>query len=97
MMIELQQMMRMGDGSRRFMEEEERLDIVDLSGLSMDSLPKPSLNLTTICKLNLSNNNLQSIPESLTARLLNVVAFDVHSNQLKCLPTPLAVSLSSRL
>ncbi|KAE8665564.1 hypothetical protein F3Y22_tig00112542pilonHSYRG00003 [Hibiscus syriacus] len=59
MMIELQQMMRMGDGSRRFMEEEERLDIVDLSGLSMDSLPKPSLNLTTICKLNLSNNNLQ--------------------------------------
>ncbi|KAE8710516.1 Plant intracellular Ras-group-related LRR protein 8 [Hibiscus syriacus] len=89
MMTEQQQLMRMGDGSRsgkRFMEEEERLDIVDLSGLSMDSLPKSSLNLTTICKLNLSNNNLQNIPESLTARLLNLVAFDVHSNQLKCLP-----------
>ena len=29
---------------------------------------------------------LQSIPESLTARLLNVLALDVHSNQLKSLP-----------
>ncbi|KAE8705594.1 Plant intracellular Ras-group-related LRR protein 6 [Hibiscus syriacus] len=89
MMTEQKQWIRMGDGSgsgKRLMEKEERLDIVDLSGLSMDSLPKASLNLTTICKLNLSNNNLQSIPESLTARLLNVVAFDVHFNQLKCLP-----------
>lgn len=28
----------------------------------------------------------QTIPESLTARLLNLVVFDVHSNQLKVLP-----------
>lgn len=39
--------------------DEERLEIVDLSGMSLDSLPNPSLNLATICKLNLSNNNLQ--------------------------------------
>ena len=39
--------------------EEERLEIVDLSAMSLDSLPNPSLNLATICKLDLSNNNLQ--------------------------------------
>ncbi|CAK9187031.1 unnamed protein product [Ilex paraguariensis] len=66
--------------------EEERLEILDLSGMSLEVLPKPSLNLGAICKLDLSNNNLQSIPESLTARLLNVVVFDIHSNQLKSLP-----------
>ncbi|KAK2358711.1 plant intracellular Ras-group-related LRR protein [Trifolium repens] len=67
-------------------EEVERLQIVDLSGMSLDSLPNPSLNLATICKLDLSNNNLQNIPESLTARLLNIVVLDVHSNQLRSLP-----------
>ncbi|XP_027332125.1 plant intracellular Ras-group-related LRR protein 6 [Abrus precatorius] len=66
--------------------EEERLEIVDLSGMSLDSLPNPSLNLASICKLDLSNNNLQSIPESLTARLLNMVVLDVRSNQLRSLP-----------
>ncbi|KAL5549484.1 hypothetical protein UlMin_004715 [Ulmus minor] len=66
--------------------EEERLDVVDLSGLSLESLPNPTLNLGSICKLDLSNNNLQNIPESLTARLLNVVVLDVHSNQLRTLP-----------
>nr|KYP52555.1 Protein lap1 [Cajanus cajan] len=66
--------------------EEERLEIVDLSSMSLDSLPNPSLNLATICKLDLSNNNLQNIPESLTARLLNMVVLDVHSNQLRSLP-----------
>ncbi|KAA3486299.1 plant intracellular Ras-group-related LRR protein 6-like [Gossypium australe] len=87
-MVELNNNNKKGDerSGRRFIEDEERLNIVDLSGMSLDSLPKPSLNLTTICKLNLSNNNLQGIPESLTARLLNVVALDVHSNQLKFLP-----------
>lgn len=39
--------------------EEERLEIVDLSGLSLESLPNPTLNLGIICKLDLSNNNLQ--------------------------------------
>ncbi|KAF5748648.1 plant intracellular Ras-group-related LRR protein 6-like [Tripterygium wilfordii] len=66
--------------------EEEGLEIVDLSGMSLDSLPNPSLNLATICKLDLSNNNLQSIPESLAARLLHVVVLDIRSNQLKKLP-----------
>ncbi|WCJ42327.1 plant intracellular ras group-related LRR 6 [Euphorbia peplus] len=66
--------------------EEVTLEIIDLSSMSLDSLPNPSLNLALICKLDLSNNNLQSIPESLTARLLNVVVLDVHSNQLKSLP-----------
>ncbi|CAK9325850.1 unnamed protein product [Citrullus colocynthis] len=72
--------------NRRVVVEEERLEMVDLSGISLNSLPNPNLNLATICKLDLSNNNLQSIPESLTARLLNVMVLDVHSNQLKCLP-----------
>jgi hypothetical protein len=39
--------------------EEESLEIVDLSGMSLESLPCPSLNLGTICKLDLSSNNLQ--------------------------------------
>lgn len=39
--------------------EEERLEIVDLSGMSLDSLPTPSLNLGSISKLDLSNNNIQ--------------------------------------
>ncbi|RWW31354.1 hypothetical protein GW17_00004032 [Ensete ventricosum] len=79
---------------------------LDLSGMSLDSLPNPSINLSTITKLDLSNNDLQvssscthrtalhlmksigflSIPESLTARLLNLVVLDVHSNQLRALP-----------
>lgn len=67
-------------------EDSNKLEIVDLSGMYLDSLPNPPLNLATICKLDLSNNNLQIIPESLTARLLNVIVLDVHSNQLKCLP-----------
>ncbi|KAE9464237.1 hypothetical protein C3L33_03869, partial [Rhododendron williamsianum] len=68
-------------------EEERQLEIVDMSGMALDSLPNPSpLNIVTICKLDLSSNNLQSIPESLTARMLNLIVFDVHSNQLKSLP-----------
>ncbi|XP_012458053.1 plant intracellular Ras-group-related LRR protein 6 [Gossypium raimondii] len=71
--------------SRRRCMEEGRVR-VDMSGMSLDSFPFLSLNLATISNLDLSNNNLESIPESLTARLLNVVALDVHSNQLKFLP-----------
>ncbi|XP_010541089.1 PREDICTED: plant intracellular Ras-group-related LRR protein 6-like [Tarenaya hassleriana] len=66
--------------------EEEMLEVVNLSGMALLSLPNPSLNLAHICKLDLSNNHLQSIPESLTARLLNLMALDVRSNQLKSLP-----------
>ncbi|GAV59713.1 LRR_1 domain-containing protein/LRR_4 domain-containing protein [Cephalotus follicularis] len=89
MMYEQQQPVRMhvrkkAEGKKCI--EEERLEIIDLSGMSLKCLPNPSLNLGSICKLDLSNNNLQSIPESLTARLLNLVVLDVHSNQLKSLP-----------
>ncbi|KAJ8425723.1 hypothetical protein Cgig2_026596 [Carnegiea gigantea] len=66
--------------------EVERLEIIDLSSMSLDSLPNPPITLGAICKLDLSNNNLENIPESLTARLLNVVVLDVHSNQLTSLP-----------
>ncbi|KAI4344483.1 hypothetical protein L6164_011704 [Bauhinia variegata] len=75
------------DHERKQDIKEERFELVDLSGMSLDSLPNSSLiNLATICKLDLSNNNLQNIPESLTARLLNVMVLDVHSNQLRTLP-----------
>lgn len=50
-----------GHERRRSLTEEERLEIVDLSGMSLDALPNPSLNLGTICKLDLANNNLQVI------------------------------------
>lgn len=66
--------------------DDEEAHKVDLSGMSLDSLPSPSLNLAAITKLDLSNNNLESIPESLAARLLNVVVLDVHSNQLRTVP-----------
>lgn len=36
--------------------------------------------------MGISLNVTQTIPESLTARLLNLIALDVHSNQLKALP-----------
>lgn len=39
--------------------EEDRVHVVDLHGMSLDSLPKLSLDLAIISKLNLSNNNLQ--------------------------------------
>ncbi|KAK6139792.1 hypothetical protein DH2020_026468 [Rehmannia glutinosa] len=102
MMYEQQQLVRMNNmrnskrqlrRSRTGIEEDyhdtnhnNKLEIVDLSGMSLDSLPLPPINLAAISKLDLSNNNLQSIPESLTARLLNVIILDVHSNQLKSLP-----------
>ncbi|KAL2554098.1 Plant intracellular Ras-group-related LRR protein 6 [Forsythia ovata] len=92
MMYEQQQQMRLDmrrrhDSTRRSnLVEDEKLEIVDLSGMSLEVLPNPPLSLGTICKLDLSNNNLQNIPESLIARLLNVVVLDVHSNQLKSLP-----------
>lgn len=52
-------MEKAGHVRRRSITEDERLEIVDLSGMSLDALPNPSLNLGTICKLDLSNNNLQ--------------------------------------
>lgn len=44
-------------------DEEESPEIVDLSGMSLDSLPvNPTINLGAISKLHLSNNNLQVSP-----------------------------------
>lgn len=40
-------------------EDPQLLDVLNLSGMSLDSLPNPSINLALICKLDLSNNNLQ--------------------------------------
>ncbi|KAJ0985132.1 hypothetical protein J5N97_003488 [Dioscorea zingiberensis] len=75
------------DRRNRGEEEKEREEHkVDLSGMSLDSFPYTSLNLACITKLDLSNNNLESIPESMMARLLNLVVLDVHSNQLRVLP-----------
>lgn len=39
--------------------QHEKLQVMDWSGLSLDSLPKPPLDLSIISKLDLSNNNLQ--------------------------------------
>ncbi|XP_073051454.1 plant intracellular Ras-group-related LRR protein 6-like [Primulina eburnea] len=96
MLYEQQDILGMEYGRRRQVKRNRRagveaetsgkLEIVDLSGMCLDALPKPPMNLANICKLDLSNNNLQNIPESLTARLLNVVTLDVRSNQLKTLP-----------
>lgn len=38
---------------------DKKLEIVDLSGMSLDVLPTPPLNLAFISKLDLSNNNFQ--------------------------------------
>lgn len=43
-------------------EEPQLLDVLNLSGMSLDSLPNPSINLALVCKLDLSNNHLQVIP-----------------------------------
>lgn len=47
------------DHRRTSIQEAESLEVVDLSGMSLDSLPIPSINLGIIYKLDLSNNNLQ--------------------------------------
>ncbi|CAA6671129.1 unnamed protein product [Spirodela intermedia] len=76
---------RRGGAKISAVDKEEGKDL-DLSGMTLDSLPSPTLNLAVVTKLDLSNNNLESIPESLVARLLNVVVLDLHSNQLRTLP-----------
>ncbi|EMS46307.1 Protein lap1 [Triticum urartu] len=67
-------------------EQEVKEKKLDMSGLSMDTIPHLTMSLGHITTLDLSNNNLESIPESMIARLLNVVVLDVRSNQLKSLP-----------
>lgn len=41
--------------------KDNKLQIVNLSGMSLSTLSTPSLNLATITKLDLSNNNLEVI------------------------------------
>lgn len=53
--------------------EEERLEIVDLSGMSLESLPTPSASLGAICSLNLSNNNLQVFSAAILAQILEIL------------------------
>uniref|UniRef100_A0A0A9DBI8 Plant intracellular Ras-group-related LRR protein 1 n=1 Tax=Arundo donax TaxID=35708 RepID=A0A0A9DBI8_ARUDO len=67
-------------------EEKQKEKKLDMSGMSMDTLPHLTMPLGHITTLDISNNNLQTIPESIIARLLNVVVLDVRSNQLKSLP-----------
>ncbi|XP_006652778.1 plant intracellular Ras-group-related LRR protein 1 [Oryza brachyantha] len=67
-------------------EEKNKEQKLDMSGMSMDTLPHLTMSLGQVTILDLSNNNLESIPESIVARLLNVVVLDVRSNQLKSLP-----------
>ncbi|KAG8043381.1 hypothetical protein GUJ93_ZPchr0458g22615 [Zizania palustris] len=71
-----------GDHEEKNKQEQK----LDMSGMSMDTLPHLTMSLGHITILDLSNNNLESIPESIIARLLNVVVLDVRSNQLKSLP-----------
>lgn len=59
---------------------------LDFSGMFLVAVPSSSVDFGFITNLDLSNNNLESIPESVTARLLNLIVLDLHSNQLKALP-----------
>lgn len=64
-------------------EETERLEIVNLSGMSLDSLPNPSLNLASICKLDLSNNNIQVFLNIMFGNIKNnffIYVQNVYSN-----------------
>lgn len=52
--------MMMKKRTTKKLTEEERVHVVDLNGMSLDSLPpKLSIDLGIICTLDLSNNNLQ--------------------------------------
>ncbi|CAI0401294.1 unnamed protein product [Linum tenue] len=84
--LDLTQKPKVAEKIKGIDNDEERLEIVDLGGMSFETVPNPPLNLAHICKLDLSNNNLQIIPESLMEGLLNIVVLDIHSNQLKSLP-----------
>nr|GEU58581.1 hypothetical protein [Tanacetum cinerariifolium] len=89
MKVDLLKSKRRNFGRKEPKKEDEIVmhEVVDLSGMTLDTLPLSSkINLGMIYKLDISNNNLQVIPESLTARLLNVGVLDVHSNELKSLP-----------
>lgn len=59
---------------------------LDLSGLLLHSVPDEIMKLSsTLVKLDLSNNNLEILPESVTS-LVNLTHLDIKSNQLTSLP-----------
>lgn len=70
MMMKMDNTMRKRERSKAM--EKERLHVMDLSGMSLEFLPKPSLDLATICKLDLSNNNLQ-----VSLKINSVIYFDL--------------------
>lgn len=57
----------------------------ELNGLILFNLPDSAHKLSTIAKLDLSNNNMKCLTESVTS-LVNLRTLDVHSNQLTSLP-----------
>ncbi|KAH9304939.1 hypothetical protein KI387_009343, partial [Taxus chinensis] len=57
----------------------------DLRGLILFNVPDSSQKLSTVSKLDLSNNNMQTLPDSVTS-LMNLRTLDIRSNQLKSLP-----------
>ncbi|KAJ0886893.1 putative leucine-rich repeat domain superfamily [Helianthus annuus] len=78
-----------GRNNTQELEEEEGVmhAVVDFRNMSLGTLPLTSnINLGIVYKLDISKNNIQVIPESLIARLLNVGVLDVHSNQLRTIP-----------
>lgn len=59
MMMDLSQSPPSSPKSPSYNNEEERLEVVNLSGMALQSLPNPSLSLANICKLDLSNNDIK--------------------------------------
>lgn len=48
-----------GDRRKPKSEEDQKMEKIDMSGLSLNILPNPSVNVTLIGHLDLSNNNLE--------------------------------------
>lgn len=48
-----------GGGARVSAVDREEGKDMDLSGMALDSMPSPALNLAVVTKLDLSNNNLE--------------------------------------
>ncbi|KAH9304941.1 hypothetical protein KI387_009345, partial [Taxus chinensis] len=60
--------------------------VLDLSALSFDRVPDSIQKLSaTLVELDLSNNNLETLPESVTS-LVNLISLDIQSNQITSLP-----------
>ncbi|KAJ3679237.1 hypothetical protein LUZ60_017248 [Juncus effusus] len=74
-------------------KQEEKLE---LRGMYLNTIPKISINFSAIKSVNISGNNLEEIAESVTARLLNVVDLEVHSNRLKSLPNSIGCLIKLR-